>query len=97
LGNSWNDKPGTPAGSGIADAILWGVHQQNGGQYSPVLKGISDGLQTVNQSVSALSTSTNTKLQFQSEQYKQGLGILSDLEQGVEKEMAKYIQGQQQS
>jgi len=97
LGDSWNDKPGTPAGSGIADAILWGVHQQNGGQYSPVLKGISDGLQTVNQSVSALSTSTNTKLQFQSEQYKQGLGILSDLEQGVEKEMAKYIQGQQQS
>jgi len=96
-GTTWNDLPGAPPGSNLAENIMTAVSNQNGGQYSPMLKGISDGLQTVNQSVSALSTSTNTKLQFQSEQYKQGLGILSDLEQGVEKEMAKYIQGQQQS
>jgi hypothetical protein len=96
-GTYWNDAPGAPPGSNLASNILQAVSNQNGGQYSPMLKGISDGLQTVNQSVSALSTSTNTKLQFQSEQYKQGLSQLQAVIESETKLTAAMIQNEKSS
>jgi hypothetical protein len=94
FGDKWNDQPGTSPGLGIAGSILFAVNQQNAGKYSPLLKSISDGLQTVNQSVSALSTSTNTKLQFQSEQYKQGLSQLQAVIESETKLTAAMIQNE---
>lgn len=65
-----------------------------GGTYSPMLKAISDGFQTINQSVSALSTTTNTKLQFTTEQYKQCLGIDQSSIQSYLKLTAAMIQNE---
>lgn len=75
--SAWGN-PGAMAG----DIMTW-VNQSNngsgggngGGTYAPQLKAITDGFETTNQTVSALSTTTNTQLQFTTEQYKQYLGI----------------------
>jgi len=51
---------------------LWEMDQD--GKNIPEVKNIQDGFQTVNQSVSELSSTTNTQLQFVENQYKQGMG-----------------------
>lgn len=70
------------------------VNAPVGGTYSPQLQEITDGFQTNNQSTSALATSTNTQLQFQSEEYKQGLSQLQAVIESVSKLTAAMIQNE---
>lgn len=51
------------------------VYNQNTGQTSTEMQAIQNNFQTINQSTSALSATTNTSLQFTTEQYKQFMGI----------------------
>lgn len=59
----------------------WIKESKSHGTSSPELKSIQDGFQTLNQSTSALSTTTNTNLQFVTEQYKQFLGVYQNINQ----------------
>jgi len=83
-------------GGNIGHHINGWTKQQNG-QYSPELKTIQDSLQTLTQSTSALSTTTNTELQFRSEQYKQYLGIDQSSIQSYLKLTSAMIQNQKTS
>jgi len=55
----------------------WVIHARDTGVASPELKQVQDNFQTLNQSTSAFSTTTNTSLQFNDEQYKQDLTMAS--------------------
>lgn len=85
--NDWKD-PGA-----IAHDIN-GWTSANNGQYSPQLKAFQDAFQTLNQSTSALSTSTNTQLQFMTQNYKQYLGIDQSDIQAETKLTSAMIQNQ---
>lgn len=52
----------------------WLKDMKKSGLNIPGMKSIQDGFQTCNQSVSELSSTTNSRLQFVENQYKQGLG-----------------------
>lgn len=85
---------------GVPGAMGWRVNyfaSQPNGNYAPELKTIQDGFQTLNQSTSALSTTTNTKLQFTTEQYKQYLGIDQSTIQAYLKLTAAMIQNEKTS
>lgn len=62
-------------GSGMTREMVKWYRLVCDGKTPPQLKTIQDGFQTFNQSVSALSTTTNTRLQFRAEQFKQFMGI----------------------
>jgi len=67
--NVWGNK------YGMFNACLhWLSEMDQDGKNVPEVKNIQDGFQTINQSVSELSSTTNTQLQFVENQYKQGMG-----------------------
>ncbi|MBS0629831.1 MAG: hypothetical protein JSS30_06370 [Verrucomicrobia bacterium] len=82
--------------SGMA-AWLMLANQNAGNGYDSALKTLQDGFQTLNQSTSALSTTTNTQLQFQTEQYKQYLGIDQSSIQAYLKLTSAMIQNEKTS
>lgn len=60
----------------MADELVVAVEDESHqGWYSPMIKNIQFGFQTLNQTTSALSTSTNTQLQYATDMFKQFLGI----------------------
>lgn len=67
--DSW-DKPAY-----MAAWLTIAVRDEDKGKTSPMLKNIQFGFQTLNQTTSALSTSTNTQLQYATDMFKQFLGI----------------------
>ena len=75
------------------DAYNW-VQKAKGGKYAPELKSMQDGLQTLNQSTSALSTSTNTQLDFVTKEFQQFLGIDESAIQAYQKLDASMIHNQ---
>lgn len=62
--------------------------------FSPQLRNIQFGFQQANQTVSAMSTSTNTQLEFVSNMFKQFLGIDETAMQSYQKGNATMIQNQ---
>ncbi|NGX46378.1 MAG: hypothetical protein K940chlam2_01568 [Chlamydiae bacterium] len=73
FGKSW----GNPAAM-VTQMTTWEKLNADG-KSAPKLKAIQDQFQTLNQTVSAFATTTNTQLQYQTEQYKQLLGIYNDI------------------
>ena len=91
FGNAWGD------GRAMAmDMKTWGIYDKMG-QPSQQMKTITNDVQTLNQSVSALSTTTNTQLQFQTEQYKQIMGTLNDMFKTEIQQIATPIQNERPS
>ena len=81
------------SGAGVAaDLNAWGKVDPSNPQPSAFLKDVSNDLQTINQSVSAMSTTTNTQLQFQTEQYKQIMGTFNDMLKTLIQQNATPIQ-----
>ncbi len=70
FGSNW----GKPSKMG-ADILDW-TSDNKKGAYTKQLRGVTNGFQTLNQSVSALSTTTNTKLSYEVEQFKQVMGMM---------------------
>lgn len=64
------------------------------GTFSPQLRNIQFGFQQLNQTVSALSTTTNTQLQFTSEMFKQFLGIAASAMESYQKGNLQMVQNQ---
>jgi hypothetical protein len=64
------------------------------GKFSPELKDLQFGLQQANQTVSALSTSTNTQLEFVTNMFKQFLGVDESAMQAYQKGNLTMIQNQ---
>ncbi|NGX38523.1 MAG: hypothetical protein K1000chlam2_01697 [Chlamydiae bacterium] len=87
-GSAWGN-----ASKMAGKAYTW-VHKAKNGKYSPELKTIQDGLQTLNQSTSALSTSTNTQLDFVTKEFQQFLGIDESAIQAYQKLNAAMIHNQ---
>jgi|GEM_PF-6423925 len=65
-----------------------------GGRFSPELKNLQFGLQQANQTVSAMSTSTNTQLEFVTNMFKQFLGIDETAMQSYQKGNLTMVQNQ---
>lgn len=78
------------------DMNTW-VNESNNGTYSPELKNLQFAFQELNQSSSALSTVTNTKLQFETQMFQQFLGIDETTIQAYQKTDASMIQNQRAS
>ena len=78
-GNDWGN-----ASKMDNDMSGW-IAQLNSGTNVPQLKNLQDGFQTVNQSVSQFSASTNTSLQYVENQYKQRLGEENSAMQSYQK------------
>jgi hypothetical protein len=77
------------------DNWSYGSGSGNGnGQYQQAFKSIQDGFQTANQSVSALSTTTNTQLQFSAQQFQQFLGTMQSAIQSLQQLTAASVQAQ---
>lgn len=57
----------------------------DGGNQVPNLKNIQDNFQTINQSVSELSSTTNSRLQFVENEFKQALGMQNSAQQAYQK------------
>jgi hypothetical protein len=91
FGKSWGD----PAKM-VATMKAW-EKQATDGKNSPDLKNIQDQFQTMNQTVSAFATTTNTQLQFQTEQYKQFLGIFNDVNSTYLKFVGTMVRNQKTS
>lgn len=72
----------------------WIYNQDNEGNSSPQMQTIQGALQVINQSTSALSTTTNTNLQFTTEQYKQFMGILQTTQDAYLKFTATSVQNE---
>lgn len=89
FGSSWGD------GTAMAGQVnLWVFDIYNGGSPNPDQQNVTNGFQTINQSVSALSTTTNTDLQFTTEEYKQYMGILQSTQDAYLKFTAQSVQNQ---
>jgi len=73
FGKSWGN-----AADMVKQMNTW-ENEAKDGKNSPQLKDIQDQFQTMNQTVSAFATTTNTQLQYETEQYKQFLGIYNDV------------------
>lgn len=91
FGKSWGD----PAKM-VATMKAWEA-KSKGGKSSPDLKNVQDQYQTMNQTVSAFATTTNTQLQFQTEQYKQFLGIFHDVNSTYLKFVGTMVRNQKTS
>ncbi len=102
FGKDWGNKDAM-----AKDIIRWkaettGGQDSGGGPNSgppsatppPQLKQIQDAFQTINQSVSALSTAANTELQYQTEQIKQFLGIYESVNQAYLKATGSMVNNQ---
>jgi len=70
------------------------VKGTKGGKFSPQLKNLQFGIQQANQTVSAMSTSTNTQLEFVTNMFKQFLGIDETAMQSYQKGNLTMIQNQ---
>ena len=68
FGSSWGDA------SKMDSTMATWISDMKSGQNVPDLKNLQDGFQTINQSVSEFSSTTNTQLQFVENQFKQGMG-----------------------
>lgn len=77
-----------------ADVTAWVNSSKYYGKYAPQLKNIQDGLQTANQTTSALSTTTNTMLKFKSEQFKQFMGVAQSVDQSWLKLTLAFVTNQ---
>ena len=75
------------------DILRW-VKESKSGKFAPELKNLQFGFQQLNQTVSALSTTTNTNLQFTSEMFKQFLGIDESAMQSYQKGNLQMVQNQ---
>lgn len=91
FGKDW----GNPAKM-AADMNTW-FNESQKGTYSPKLKNLQFAFQQLNQSTSALSTSTNTRLQFTTEQYKQFLGIEETTIEAYQKTNAAMVHNERSS
>jgi len=91
FGKSWGD----PAKM-VATMKAWEAKSKDG-KSSPDLKNVQDQFQTMNQTVSAFATTTNTQLQFQTEQYKQFLGIFNDVNSTYLKFVGTMVRNQKTS
>ena len=69
FGSSWGN-----ATEMATEAQSW-ANQSGTGKYNPNIKNVQDNLQTLNQTTSALSTATNTQLDFTTKEFQQFLGI----------------------
>ena len=73
------------AGKMDSDMNAWIDDLDKKGQNVLALKNLQDGFQTVNQSVSQFSASTNTSLQYVENQFKQALGEENSAMQAYQK------------
>ncbi len=81
----------------MASELSYWVSTENAGKFSPNPKKIQDGLSQVNQTVSAMATSTNTTMQFLAEQVKQFLGVTEDVFQAILKFSSTEVNNQRSS
>ncbi len=88
FGKSWGN-----AKDMAADMSSW-ENKAKKGKDAPQLKSIQNQFQTINQSVSAFATTTNTQLQYQTEEYKQYLGEFNDVNQTYLKLIGTMIKNQ---
>ncbi len=79
------------------DISNWMAETKKNGTYPPQLKNIQNGFQELTQTTSALSTTTNTNLQYTTEILKQYLGIDNTAMQAYQKGNAQLIQNQRSS
>lgn len=75
------------------DMNTW-IYNENTGTASTQMQNIQNNYQTINQSTSALSTTTNTSLQFTTEQYKQWMGMVQASQDSYLKGNLASIQNQ---
>lgn len=78
-----------------ADIKIW-TNPKNRTTY-PALRSIQDAFHTLTQSASALSTTANTQLQYETEQYKQFMGETEGTMQSYLKAIQASIQNQRSS
>ena len=78
----------------MADLIAGWVRAEKKGKYEGPLKTIQDAFQTLNQSTSALSTTTNTQLQFKTNEYKQTMGMDESIIEGYMKSLSAMVNNQ---
>ncbi|NGX39503.1 MAG: hypothetical protein KR126chlam1_00832 [Chlamydiae bacterium] len=88
---------------GNAQAMTWdlqawggtkGVTDPTNGDYSKHWAKLQNAFQTLNQTVSALSTTTNTQLQYLTQQFKQFLGEFQSASQSLLKYTATTVRNQ---
>ncbi|MDN3505970.1 MAG: hypothetical protein P0S96_01930 [Simkaniaceae bacterium] len=78
----------------MAALLLSWVHDSHSGTAVPQMKDLQFGFEELNQQVSALSTVTNTNLQFTSEMFKNFLGIDETAMQTYQKFNLQMVQNQ---
>lgn len=78
----------------MAKDVKWWIEQSKNGKYFPALKNIQDAFQELIGSTSALSTSTNTELDFTTKLFQQFLGIDETTMQSYQKSTASMVQNQ---
>lgn len=88
FGSSWGDF------KKMAQELINWSFESRAGVFSPELKQLQFNFQQLDQGTSAFSTTTNTRLQFEAEQFKQFLGIDETSMQSYQKWDASMIQNQ---
>lgn len=88
FGSDWGDPSKM-----VAKIHSW-IEDAKKGKYESGMKTMMNGFQTLTQTVSALSTTTNTRLQFTTEQFKQFMGIDEDSLQAYLKLISGTINNQ---
>jgi hypothetical protein len=72
----------------------WIDDAQKNGQADPQIGGIQSGLQTLNQSTSALSTTTSSQLQYVTQLFQQVEGITNDTMKAYQQLVSNFVHGQ---
>lgn len=88
FGSDWGN-----IGLMAADWMNW-LQQANNGTAAPQINSIQNGLQTLTQSVSALSTTTNTQLQFMVQIFQQILSIVNSAMRTQQEGTSTFVKNQ---
>lgn len=78
----------------MASAFQGWLNGEQGGTTAPQLGEINSGLQTLNQTTSALSTTTNTNLQYVVQVYQQVEGITNDTMKLYQQLVSSFVHSQ---